>query len=78
MSRTVSLEKLECGSWASSAICRGSEEAGGDSKHLYFDLPIELIRSSVTDDANSPVTAAFVFEKDFNFSFIPEAPMSIF
>jgi hypothetical protein len=63
ISRTVSLEKFECGSWASSAICRSSDE-GGDSKHLYFDLPLELIRSGVIDDTNSPVTAAFVFEKD--------------
>lgn len=64
ISRTVSLEKFECGSWASSAICRGSEE-GEDSKHLYFDLPVELIRNSnVNDDANSPVKAAFVFDKD--------------
>ncbi|XP_059436250.1 uncharacterized protein LOC132169197 [Corylus avellana] len=63
ISRTVSLEKFECGSWASSAICRSSDE-GGDSKHLYFDLPMELIRSGVIDDANSPVTAAFVFDKD--------------
>ncbi|XP_041027396.1 uncharacterized protein LOC121267552 [Juglans microcarpa x Juglans regia] len=62
ISRTVSMEKFECGSWASSAICRGSDE-NGDSKHLYFDLPLELIRSSVTDDANSTVTAAFVFDK---------------
>uniref|UniRef100_A0A2N9F6G8 Uncharacterized protein n=1 Tax=Fagus sylvatica TaxID=28930 RepID=A0A2N9F6G8_FAGSY len=59
----LSLEKFECGSWASSAICCGSDE-GGDSKHLYFDLPLELIRcSNVThDDANSPVKAAFVFD----------------
>lgn len=64
ISRTVSLEKFECGSWASSAICRGSEE-GEHSKHLYFDLPVELIRNSnVNDDANSPVKAAFVFDKD--------------
>jgi hypothetical protein len=63
ISRSVSLEKFECGSWASSAICCGSDE-GGDSKHLYFDLPLELIRcSNVThDDANSPVKAAFVFD----------------
>ncbi|KAG6692284.1 hypothetical protein I3842_10G107500 [Carya illinoinensis] len=39
ISRTVSMEKFECGSWASSAICRGSDE-NGDSKHLYFDLPL--------------------------------------
>ncbi|KAK7856133.1 uncharacterized protein LOC136066633 [Quercus suber] len=64
ISRTVSFEKFECGSWASSAICHGSEE-GGDSNHIYFDLPLELIRNSnVNDDANSTVKAAFVFDKD--------------
>lgn len=63
ISRTVSLERFECGSWASSAICRSSDE-GGDSKHHFFDLPMELIRTGVTDYANSPVTAAFVFDKD--------------
>ena len=57
ISRTVSLEKFECGSWASSAI------GEGDSMNHYFDLPMELIRSS-TNDAHSPVSAAFVFDKD--------------
>lgn len=61
ISRTVSLEKFECGSWASSAIINDHED--GDSTNLYFDLPLELIRTSV-NDANSPVAAAFVFDKD--------------
>ncbi|KAL5578389.1 hypothetical protein UlMin_020088 [Ulmus minor] len=59
ISRTVSLEKFECGSWASSAL---GDEANS-SRNLYFDLPMELIRSS-DNDANSPVTSAFLFEKD--------------
>ena len=60
ISRRVSLEKFECGSWASSAITHDSED---DSKSLYFDLPLELIRTSV-NDAHSPVTAAFFFDND--------------
>ncbi|KAF5733588.1 hypothetical protein HS088_TW16G00028 [Tripterygium wilfordii] len=59
ISRTVSLEKFECGSWASSAI----HEEDGDSTNRYFDLPLELIQSSV-NDAHSPVTTAFMFDKD--------------
>ncbi|KAF5742396.1 hypothetical protein HS088_TW09G00444 [Tripterygium wilfordii] len=59
ISRTVSLEKFECGSWASSAI----HDEDGDSTNLYFDLPLELIQSSA-NDAHSPVTAAFIFNKD--------------
>ena len=55
ISRTVSLEKFECGSWASSAI--------GDGDNHYFDLPMELIRSEA-NDAHSPVSAAFLFDKD--------------
>lgn len=57
ISRTVSLEKFECGSWASSAI------GDGDTMSHYFDLPMELIRSE-TNDAHSPVSAAFLFDKD--------------
>ena len=60
ISRTVSLEKFECGSWASSAII--NEIEGDDSKSCYFDLPVELIKFSA-NDANSPVKAAFVFDK---------------
>ncbi|CAK9149637.1 unnamed protein product [Ilex paraguariensis] len=65
VSRTVSLEKFECGSWTSSGIITEYEDYGGDSSNsnLYFDLPFELIRCSV-NDANSPVRAAFVFDKD--------------
>ncbi|KDP35089.1 hypothetical protein JCGZ_10998 [Jatropha curcas] len=61
ISRTVSLEKFECGSWASSAITNDHED--GDSMNLYFDLPLELIRTSA-NDATSPVSAAFIFHKD--------------
>lgn len=60
MSRTVSLEKFECGSWASSAVTHDTED---DSKNLYFDLPLELIRANV-NDAHSPVRAAFFFDND--------------
>ncbi|XP_022146694.1 uncharacterized protein LOC111015837 [Momordica charantia] len=62
-SRRVSLEKFECGSWASSGMVvhEDNEESGS----LYFDLPIELIRNSVSVSvgAQSPVKAAFVFDK---------------
>lgn len=63
ISRSVSLEKFECGSWASSAIVTDSKnnDEAENSTNLYFDLPLELIRSS-GNDANSPVTAAFIFE----------------
>ena len=60
ISRTVSLEKFECGSWASSAIINDHED---DSMNLYFDLPMELIQTN-SNDATSPVAAAFVFDKD--------------
>ncbi|KAA0055361.1 uncharacterized protein E6C27_scaffold80G002060 [Cucumis melo var. makuwa] len=61
ISRTVSLEKFECGSWASSVLPNetGEDEAGSS---LFYDLPLELMRNSV--DANAPVNAAFVFDKD--------------
>ncbi|XP_062096416.1 uncharacterized protein LOC133802159 [Humulus lupulus] len=59
ISRTVSLEKFECGSWASSVI--GGD--GDSSMNHYFDLPMELIQTG-NNDANSPVSAAFVFDKD--------------
>ncbi|KAK7303824.1 hypothetical protein RJT34_14741 [Clitoria ternatea] len=60
MSRTVSLEKFECGSWTSAAIHNQIE---GDSSNSYFDLPVELITCSASD-VNSPVAASFVFEKE--------------
>ncbi|KAK2635065.1 hypothetical protein Ddye_029857 [Dipteronia dyeriana] len=62
ISRTVSLEKFECGSWASSALVNDHDE-DGDSMNLYFDLPLELIKSNL-NDAHSPINAAFVFDKD--------------
>ncbi|KAB1221598.1 hypothetical protein CJ030_MR2G006846 [Morella rubra] len=60
ISKRASLEKFECGSWASAA---GTQDSEGDSKNLYFDLPLELIRTSVSDE-HSPVTAAFIFDND--------------
>ncbi|CAL9759170.1 unnamed protein product [Musa acuminata subsp. burmannicoides] len=60
-SRAASLEKFECESWSSSAILDG--DGDGDDVQSYFDLPLELIRSS-RNGANSPVKAAFVFESD--------------
>lgn len=60
ISRAVSLEKFECGSWSSSAILTDDEDG---STQLYFDLPLELIRTG-GNDALSPVTAAFVFESN--------------
>ncbi|KAK1380660.1 Cupredoxin superfamily protein [Heracleum sosnowskyi] len=60
ISRSVSLEKFECASWSSSALMH--ENGNGDSSK-FFDLPLELIQCS-ENDANLPVRAAFVFEKD--------------
>ncbi|XP_068653755.1 uncharacterized protein [Aristolochia californica] len=60
ISRTVSLEKFECGSWASSALVKDGER--DDSLNLYFDLPLELIRGGGSE-TNSPVATAFVFER---------------
>ncbi|XVF15137.1 hypothetical protein REPUB_Repub09cG0123500 [Reevesia pubescens] len=60
ISRTVSLEKFECGSWASSNIIADHDE-DGDSMNLYFDLPLELIKN-FGNDAHLPVSTAFVFD----------------
>ncbi|KAI4311791.1 hypothetical protein MLD38_036657 [Melastoma candidum] len=63
-SRTVSLEKFECGSWASVGINKNDNSGElPSSGNLYFDLPLELIRG-IKNDTNHPVTAAFVFDKD--------------
>ncbi|KAM1004197.1 hypothetical protein ACFX2C_004419 [Malus domestica] len=59
ISRTVSLEKFECGSWASAMI----NEQEDDTTGHYFDLPLELIRSSV-NEAESPISTSFVFGTD--------------
>lgn len=63
ISRAVSLEKFECGSWTSSAIVHDPEEDGDWTNHLYFDLPLELIKNNA-NDAHCPINAAFVFNKD--------------
>ncbi|XP_027919772.1 uncharacterized protein LOC114178205 [Vigna unguiculata] len=62
ISRTVSLEKFECGSWASSALFHEIE--GDPMNSSYFDLPLELMKCSASD-VHAPVASAFVFEKDF-------------
>lgn len=61
ISRTVSLEKFECGSWTSSAIMLENGDTSGDLRNLFFELPIELIENGV-NDADYPVKSAFVFE----------------
>ncbi|CAN4117403.1 unnamed protein product [Withania somnifera] len=62
VSRKVSLEKFECGSWTSSTIINDEEN---DESNLFFDLPIELIQcSDDKEDTCSPVTTAFVFDKE--------------
>lgn len=64
VSRTVSLEKFECGSWTSSAAII-NDVGDAASNNMFFDLPMELIRcSNVNDDTFSPVTTGFVFDKE--------------
>ncbi|KAK9062374.1 hypothetical protein SSX86_019560 [Deinandra increscens subsp. villosa] len=58
VSHRISLEKFECGSWRSSAIHSDDDQ----SSTLYFDLPLELMRTSVSDNA-LPMNSAFVFNK---------------
>lgn len=60
VSKRVSLEKFECGSWTSSAILNDDD---GDSSNFFFDLPMELMRCN-TNDTDSPMTAAFLFDND--------------
>lgn len=57
VSNRISLEDFECGSWRSSAI-----HSDDDPSAMYFDLPLELIRTSVSDNA-SPMNSTFVFNK---------------
>ncbi|KAE9591083.1 hypothetical protein Lal_00021445 [Lupinus albus] len=61
ISRTVSLEKFECGSWASSAMHYKSE---GESTNSYFDLPLELMRCNSVNEVYSPINESFLFEKN--------------
>lgn len=64
VSRTVSLEKFECGSWTSSAAII-NDVGDAASNNMFFDLPMELIRcSNVNDDTFSPVTTGFIFDKE--------------
>ncbi|KAL1359189.1 hypothetical protein HN51_004473 [Arachis hypogaea] len=61
MSRTVSVQEFECGSWASGVA--KVPEVRTHSRSSYFDLPIELINGN---DVNSPFSGAssFAFEKE--------------
>ncbi|GAB2281053.1 hypothetical protein Dimus_015664 [Dionaea muscipula] len=65
ISKRVSLEKFECGSWSSSHVLmnENDHEDEGEMSNLFFDLPLELIRCSVSD-MQSPVTAVFVFDEE--------------
>ncbi|KAI3798400.1 hypothetical protein L1987_33675 [Smallanthus sonchifolius] len=58
VSQRISLEKFECGSWRSSAIHSDDDH----SSTLYFDLPLELIQTNVSDNT-LPMSSAFVFNK---------------
>ncbi|BAT80234.1 hypothetical protein LR48_Vigan468s005600 [Vigna angularis] len=60
MSRAVSLENFECGSWSSAAI---PNEIEGDCTNSYFDLPIELIKCG-SSEVYSPIASPFVLERD--------------
>ncbi|XP_023543164.1 uncharacterized protein LOC111803119 [Cucurbita pepo subsp. pepo] len=61
----VSLEKFECGSWASSGMVAHEDgESMSGMGSLYFDLPMELIRNSVGARTQSPAQTAFVFDRD--------------
>ncbi|KAI5650333.1 hypothetical protein M9H77_36338 [Catharanthus roseus] len=66
VSKRVSLEKFECGSWRSSTILDEVEDGSNNynNNNLFYDLPLEMIRCSSVSDTHSPVTAAFVFDKD--------------
>ncbi|XP_057756041.1 uncharacterized protein LOC130975237 [Arachis stenosperma] len=63
VSRRVSLEKFECGSWASSTLFQEIEGRDSKSTSTYFDLPMELIKWNA-NDVDAPISSAFVFEKD--------------
>ncbi|KAH6756890.1 hypothetical protein C2S53_006692 [Perilla frutescens var. hirtella] len=62
-SQRASLEKFECGSWRSSAVIN-NEEDGDATSNLFFDLPLELMRCSSVNDAESPVTTGFLFDNN--------------
>lgn len=57
VSLRASLEKFECGSWASTtALAR-------ENGRLYFDLPVEMIKCGGRD-VQEPVSSGFFFDKD--------------
>ncbi|GAB2248085.1 hypothetical protein Droror1_Dr00007967 [Drosera rotundifolia] len=58
ISKRVSLEMFECGSWSSSVLVEDNGEA--EMANMFFDLPLELVRCSVSD-IQSSVTASFIF-----------------
>ncbi|XP_009141409.1 uncharacterized protein LOC103865363 [Brassica rapa] len=60
VSLSASLEKFECGSWASTtALAR-------ENGRLYFDLPVEMIKcgSGGGGDVQEPVSLGFFFDKE--------------
>lgn len=57
VSLRASLEKFECGSWASTTAL--SRENG----RLYFDLPVEMIKFG-GGDVQEPVSSGFFFDKE--------------
>ncbi|MED6119134.1 hypothetical protein PIB30_008942 [Stylosanthes scabra] len=63
VSKRVSLEKFEFGSWASSSLFHEIEGRDSKSTSTYFDLPMELIKWNA-NDVDAPISSAFVFEKD--------------
>ncbi|KAL1200431.1 hypothetical protein V5N11_034106 [Cardamine amara subsp. amara] len=57
VSLRASLEKFECGSWASTtALAR-------ENGRLYFDLPVEMIKCG-GGDVQEPVSSSFFFVKE--------------
>ncbi|ESQ52099.1 hypothetical protein EUTSA_v10017016mg [Eutrema salsugineum] len=57
VSLSASLEKFECGSWASTtALTQGNGR-------LYFDLPVEMIKCG-GGDMQEPVSSGFFFDKE--------------
>ncbi|VVB02134.1 unnamed protein product [Arabis nemorensis] len=57
VSLRASLEKFECGSWASTtALAR-------ENGRLYFDLPVEMIKFG-GGDVQEPVSSGFFFDKE--------------
>ncbi|KAL3616628.1 hypothetical protein CASFOL_039022 [Castilleja foliolosa] len=63
VSKRMSLEKFECGSWRSPALINYEDDVDiTTTSNLFFDLPVELMRASSVNDVVSPVTTGFVFD----------------